>query len=128
LPPHAPPEYADRQTLWNAVEKAELYPQAQSAYSFDIAFFGNPCSRIGYRGLLFYRLFESIHIDDTAFCGYVSFCVVRGLADNVLDKRLKISYAIARHKLPDNGKRNEPLFPGGMGRAAKEGTESWKNF
>ena len=24
LPPHAPPEYADRETLWNAVEKAEL--------------------------------------------------------------------------------------------------------
>jgi hypothetical protein len=23
LPPHAPKEYADRQTLWNAVEKAE---------------------------------------------------------------------------------------------------------
>ena len=23
LPSHAPPEYADRQTLWNAVEKAE---------------------------------------------------------------------------------------------------------
>src|SRR5699024_4860999 len=22
LPPHAPPEYADRETLWNAVEKA----------------------------------------------------------------------------------------------------------
>ena len=37
LPPHAPPEYADRQTLWNAVEKAEPHPQAQLAYSFDIA-------------------------------------------------------------------------------------------
>lgn len=24
LPSHAPPEYADRQTLWNAVEKANL--------------------------------------------------------------------------------------------------------
>ena len=24
LPPHAPPEYADRETIWNAVEKAEL--------------------------------------------------------------------------------------------------------
>ena len=23
LPSHAPPEYADRETLWNAVEKAE---------------------------------------------------------------------------------------------------------
>lgn len=55
-------------------------------------------------------------------------CLSLSLNDNVLDKRLKISYAIARHKLPDNGKRNEPLFPGGMGRAAKEGTESWKNF
>jgi len=37
LPSHAPKEYADRQTLWNAVEKAEPHPKAQLAYSFDIA-------------------------------------------------------------------------------------------
>ena len=37
LPPHAPKEYADRQTLWNAVEKIEQHPKAQLAYSFDIA-------------------------------------------------------------------------------------------
>lgn len=37
LPDHAPPEYADRETLWNAVEKAERHPKAQLAYSFDIA-------------------------------------------------------------------------------------------
>ena len=37
LPSHAPPEYSDRQTLWNAVEKAESHPKAQLAYSFDIA-------------------------------------------------------------------------------------------
>ena len=37
LPPHAPPEYADREMLWNAVEKAELGKKAQLAYSFDIA-------------------------------------------------------------------------------------------
>lgn len=37
LPPHAPPEYADRETLWNAVEKAERGKKAQFAYSFDIA-------------------------------------------------------------------------------------------
>ena len=37
LPSHAPPEYSDRQTLWNAVEKAEPHPKAQLAYSFDIA-------------------------------------------------------------------------------------------
>lgn len=37
LPDHAPPEYADRQTLWNAVEKAESGKKAQLAYSFDIA-------------------------------------------------------------------------------------------
>ena len=35
LPSHAPPEYADRQTLWNAVEKAERGKNAQLAYSFD---------------------------------------------------------------------------------------------
>ncbi|MCC8080307.1 MAG: MobA/MobL family protein, partial [Oscillospiraceae bacterium] len=29
--------YADRQTLWNAVEEAEKLPQAQLAYSLDIA-------------------------------------------------------------------------------------------
>ena len=37
LPFHAPPEYADRETLWNAVEKAERGKKAQLAYSFDIA-------------------------------------------------------------------------------------------
>lgn len=37
LPPHAPREYADRQTLWNAVEDAERNKNAQLAYSFDIA-------------------------------------------------------------------------------------------
>jgi ATP-dependent exoDNAse (exonuclease V) alpha subunit len=33
----APPEYADREMLWNAVEKAERGKKAQLAYSFDIA-------------------------------------------------------------------------------------------
>ena len=37
LPSHAPLEYFNRQTLWNAVEKAEPHPKAQLAYSFDIA-------------------------------------------------------------------------------------------
>ena len=37
LPDHAPNEYADRQILWNAVEKAERGKNAQLAYSFDIA-------------------------------------------------------------------------------------------
>ena len=37
LPDHALREYADRQTLWNAVEKAERGKNAQLAYSFDIA-------------------------------------------------------------------------------------------
>jgi len=37
LPDHAPREYADRQTLWNAVENAERGKNAQLAYSFDIA-------------------------------------------------------------------------------------------
>lgn len=37
LPPHAPREYADRQTLWNVVEDAERGKNAQLAYSFDIA-------------------------------------------------------------------------------------------
>ena len=37
LPSHAPPKYADRETLWNAVEKAERGKNAQLAYSFDIA-------------------------------------------------------------------------------------------
>lgn len=37
LPPHAPREYADRQTLWNAVEAAERGKNAQLAYGFDIA-------------------------------------------------------------------------------------------
>ena len=37
LPSHALPEYADRETLWNAVEKVERGKKAQLAYSFDIA-------------------------------------------------------------------------------------------
>ena len=37
LPPYAPPEYSDRETLWNAVEQTEKHPKAQLAYSFDIA-------------------------------------------------------------------------------------------
>ena len=37
LPPNAPAEYADRQALWNAVEKVEKNKKAQLAYSFDIA-------------------------------------------------------------------------------------------
>ena len=37
LPDHVPREYADRQTLWNSVEKAERGKNAQLAYSFDIA-------------------------------------------------------------------------------------------
>ena len=38
LPPHVPREYADRETLWNAVEKVERGKKAQLAYSFDISF------------------------------------------------------------------------------------------
>ena len=37
LPSNAPRSYADRQNLWNAVEKAEKNKKAQLAYSFDIA-------------------------------------------------------------------------------------------
>ena len=37
LPAHAPQEYADRETLWNAVEKVERGKKAQLAYSFDVA-------------------------------------------------------------------------------------------
>ena len=37
LPSHAPPSFADRETLWNEVEKAERGKKAQLAYSFDIA-------------------------------------------------------------------------------------------
>lgn len=37
LPPNAPARYADRQTLWNEVERCEKHPKAQLAYSFDIA-------------------------------------------------------------------------------------------
>ena len=37
LPPHAPPSFSDRETLWNEVEKAERGKKAQLVYSFDIA-------------------------------------------------------------------------------------------
>ena len=35
LPSHAPPEYADRQTLWNAVEKAERGKNAQCINRYE---------------------------------------------------------------------------------------------
>ena len=37
LPDHAPREFADRQTLWNAVEFSERGKKAQLAYSFELA-------------------------------------------------------------------------------------------
>jgi hypothetical protein len=37
LPDHAPRRLADRETLWNEVEKIERHPKAQLAYSFDVA-------------------------------------------------------------------------------------------
>lgn len=37
LPEHAPPEYADRATLWNAVEKIEKNKNAQLAREIEIA-------------------------------------------------------------------------------------------
>ena len=37
LPPHAPPEYLDRNTLWNAVERAEPNWNSQLARRFNIA-------------------------------------------------------------------------------------------
>lgn len=37
LPPHAPPRFNDRETLWNEVEWAEPNKKAQLAHSFDIA-------------------------------------------------------------------------------------------
>lgn len=37
LPDHVPREYADRETLWSAVEKVERGKNAQLAFSFDVA-------------------------------------------------------------------------------------------
>lgn len=37
LPPNAPDEYKDRETLWNTAEKIEKHPQAQLAYTYDFA-------------------------------------------------------------------------------------------
>lgn len=37
LPAHAPPEYADRNALWNAVEKAERNSNAQLAREIEVA-------------------------------------------------------------------------------------------
>lgn len=37
LPANAPKNFADREFLWNAVEKAEKHPKAQLAYSFDFS-------------------------------------------------------------------------------------------
>ena len=37
LPEYVPKEYADRETLWNEVEKIEKGKKAQLAYSFDFA-------------------------------------------------------------------------------------------
>ena len=43
LPSHAPPEYADRQTLWNAVEKAERGKNAQYTCFLIYTAFINTC-------------------------------------------------------------------------------------
>lgn len=37
LPAHAPPEYADRNVLWNTVEKAEKKSNAQLAREIEVA-------------------------------------------------------------------------------------------
>ena len=37
LPPHAPPSFSDRSTLWNAVEKVEKSKNAQLARDIEIA-------------------------------------------------------------------------------------------
>ena len=37
LPAHAPPEYSDRNILWNAVEKAEKNSNAQLAREIEVA-------------------------------------------------------------------------------------------
>ena len=37
LPPHAPAKFADRETLWDAVEYAEKRPDAQLAFNFDFS-------------------------------------------------------------------------------------------
>lgn len=37
LPPHAPAEFANRETLWDAVEYAEKRPDAQLAFNFDFS-------------------------------------------------------------------------------------------
>ena len=73
LPPHAPKEYADRQTLWNAVEKAE-------------------------RGNLSRFLSSSSKIPLVAF-GYLSsiscaFSFFAGCFNRLLTFRRKASYAI----------------------------------
>ncbi len=37
LPAHAPPEYSDRSTLWNAVEKVEKAKNSQLAREIEIS-------------------------------------------------------------------------------------------
>lgn len=37
LPEHVPKRLSDRETLWNEVESVEKHPQAQLAYSFNLA-------------------------------------------------------------------------------------------
>ena len=71
LPSHAPPEYADRQTLWNAVEKAERGKNAQLAYSFDIALLlyfrvSRFCVIFDYRAEFARRIFKLEHLA----CGF----------------------------------------------------------
>ena len=42
LPPHAPPEYADRNTLWNAAEAIEKQWNSQLARRIVLAIAGEP--------------------------------------------------------------------------------------
>ena len=82
LPPHAPEEYLDRQTLWNAVEKAERGKAAQLAYSFDIAL-QNEFSRE-----------ENISL------------VKRFLEERLLSRDMVIDYAIHEPDVEDGGISN----------------------
>ena len=73
LPVHAPPEYADRETLWNAVEKVERGKKAQLAYSFDIAL-QNEFSMEENINLATFAQFKSIRADSQQLWK-IKFCV-----------------------------------------------------
>ena len=69
LPENVPSEYADRSTLWNAVEKAERYKTAQLAREIEIAL---PAELTREQNIALVRKYVKENFTDAGMCADVS--------------------------------------------------------